>query len=177
MNASDMCCVFHAGSLIATTPLWMLPCLSGSILFSQMFKSSENICSSGITCEVSMLKLVRPALPVSCSAELWLHVCTRALLQATCVSYLKLCCGFAVERLQSLGAKANSMIWWPTTQHGLVEEGHVQVIDSRSGEHFNALSSDQEGNACLEQRYDGCASWWTQVIHPSLPHANLMPGH
>ena len=59
------------------------------------------------------------------------------------------------------------MIWWPTTQHGLVEEEQVQVIDSRSGEHFNALSSDLEGNACLEQRYDGCASWWTQVVHSS----------
>ena len=58
------------------------------------------------------------------------------------------------------------MIWWPTTQHGLVEEEQVQTIDSRSGEHFNALSSDPQGNACIEQRYDGCASWWTQVIHP-----------
>lgn len=60
------------------------------------------------------------------------------------------------------------MIWWPTTQHGLVQESQVQVIDSRSGEHFNALSTDEHGSACIEQRYDGCASWWTQVITPTL---------
>ena len=65
------------------------------------------------------------------------------------------------------------MIWWPTTQHGLVEEEQVQIIDSRSGEHFNALSSDPQGNACIEQRYDGCASWWTQVIHPFFHAQNF----
>lgn len=63
------------------------------------------------------------------------------------------------------------MIWWPTTQHGLVEQKHVQVIDSRSGEHFNALSTDSETDTCIEQRYDGCASWWTQVGSP-LSHQN-----
>ena len=68
-----------------------------------------------------------------------------------------------MERLHALAGKADSMIWWPTTQHGLVERANVQVIDSRSGEHFNALSSDQGGHACIEQRYDGPASWWTQV--------------
>ena len=73
-----------------------------------------------------------------------------------------------MERLHGLAAKAGSMIWWPTTQHGLVEQQRVQVVDSRSGEHFNALSLDQQGNASLEQRYDGCASWWTQVIHHSI---------
>ena len=77
------------------------------------------------------------------------------------------CCP-AVERLHSLAGKADSMIWWPTTQHGLVERANVQVIDSRSGEHFNALSSDQGGHPCIEQRYDGPASWWTQVSYALL---------
>lgn len=66
------------------------------------------------------------------------------------------------------------MIWWPTTQHGLVEESQVQVIDSRSGEHFNALSTDQHGSACIEQRYDGCASWWTQVDPPGSCPADML---
>ena len=68
------------------------------------------------------------------------------------------------------------MIWWPTTQHGLVEDEQVQVIDARSGEHFSALSTDQQGDACIEQRYDGCASWWTQVVHPPLAEAQPREG-
>ena len=88
-------------------------------------------------------------------------------LLGTCtLTWLK-CCP-AVERLHSLAGKADSMIWWPTTQHGLVERANVQVIDSRSGEHFNALSSDQGGHPCIEQRYDGPASWWTQVSYALL---------
>ena len=85
----------------------------------------------------------------------------------THASTWSVCCP-AVERLHALAGKADSMIWWPTTQHGLVERANVQVIDSRSGEHFNALSSGQGGHPCIEQRYDGPASWWTQVSYALL---------
>lgn len=63
------------------------------------------------------------------------------------------------------------MIWWPTTQHSLVAPQDVHTIDSRSGEHFSILQQQQQqegehnsqAEASLEARYDGCASWWTQV--------------
>lgn len=41
-----------------------------------------------------------------------------------------------VKRLHDLRKKAGDIIWWPFTQHGLVSEEKVTVIDSRCGENF-----------------------------------------
>ena len=40
------------------------------------------------------------------------------------------------ERLRNMPKKARDIIWWPFTQHKLVPEETVTVIDSRCGEHF-----------------------------------------
>lgn len=40
------------------------------------------------------------------------------------------------ERLCSMQKKAQGIFWWPFTQHKLVAEEAVTVIDSRCGEHF-----------------------------------------
>ncbi len=50
-----------------------------------------------------------------------------------------------------------------------------QVIDGRAGEAFVALERSAEGGAALRQRYDACASWWTQArAFPSRLAAPLL---
>lgn len=41
-----------------------------------------------------------------------------------------------LRRLQNMPKKAQNIFWWPFTQHGLVPEENVTVIDSRCGENF-----------------------------------------
>lgn len=41
-----------------------------------------------------------------------------------------------IERLHGMPKKAGEIFWWPFTQHKLVPEGAVTVIDSRCGENF-----------------------------------------
>lgn len=89
--------------------------------------------------------------------------CAKHVLQVTLPSATS-CKTYAVARLLELGPKAGANIWWPTTQHSLVQGKDVQTIDARSGEHFSVLASDSRGGHFIESRYDGCASWWTQVF-------------
>ncbi|GMP36448.1 hypothetical protein CsSME_00008577 [Camellia sinensis var. sinensis] len=65
-----------------------------------------------------------------------------------------------IERLRNMPKKAQNILWWPFTQHKLVPEEAVTVIDSRFGEHFavhKVLNHD-----FIMQQFDACASWWTQ---------------
>jgi len=41
-----------------------------------------------------------------------------------------------IQRLHDMPRKAGSIFWWPFTQHSLVPEQTVTVIDSRYGENF-----------------------------------------
>jgi hypothetical protein len=41
-----------------------------------------------------------------------------------------------IKRLHDMPKKAREIFWWPFTQHKLVPEGAVTVIDSRYGENF-----------------------------------------
>lgn len=41
-----------------------------------------------------------------------------------------------IQRLNDMPKKAGDVLWWPFTQHKLVPEGTVTVIDSRCGENF-----------------------------------------
>ena len=71
----------------------------------------------------------------------------------------------AVTLLGESQAAAKKNFWWPFTQHLIVPQDSVTVIDSRCGESFAVY---QPGNkrdtaAHLEMQYDACASWWTQV--------------
>lgn len=40
------------------------------------------------------------------------------------------------SRLRNMPRKAHDIFWWPFTQHKLVPEENVTVIDSRCGENF-----------------------------------------
>ncbi|KAF6138541.1 hypothetical protein GIB67_037140 [Kingdonia uniflora] len=65
-----------------------------------------------------------------------------------------------VQRLQDMPRKAGDIFWWPFTQHGLVPEETVTVIDSRCGENFavHKVTSSE----VITHQFDACASWWTQ---------------
>lgn len=41
-----------------------------------------------------------------------------------------------IKRLHDMPKRAVNVFWWPFTQHTLVPEGNVTVIDSRCGENF-----------------------------------------
>ncbi|KAL7138072.1 hypothetical protein ABFS83_10G137900 [Erythranthe nasuta] len=64
------------------------------------------------------------------------------------------------QRLHGMRKKACDVLWWPFTQHKLVPEEKVTVIDSRCGENF-AVHKFQSFD-WISQQFDACASWWTQ---------------
>lgn len=65
-----------------------------------------------------------------------------------------------IQRLCDMPKRAGELFWWPFTQHKLVPEEAVTVIDSRCGENFSVYQ-DQK-NKFIGQQFDACASWWTQ---------------
>ncbi|KAF5456290.1 hypothetical protein F2P56_025788 [Juglans regia] len=65
-----------------------------------------------------------------------------------------------IKRLRGMPKKAGEIFWWPFTQHKLVPEGAVTVIDSRYGENFAVFKA--HNNEFITQQFDACASWWTQ---------------
>ncbi|KAK1560230.1 hypothetical protein Q3G72_023781 [Acer saccharum] len=65
-----------------------------------------------------------------------------------------------IQRLHDMTKKAGEIFWWPFTQHGLVPEETVTVIDSRCGENFSVYK--ERDNKSITQQFDACASWWTQ---------------
>ncbi|XP_055823033.1 bifunctional dethiobiotin synthetase/7,8-diamino-pelargonic acid aminotransferase, mitochondrial [Solanum dulcamara] len=67
------------------------------------------------------------------------------------------------SRLRNMPRKAHDIFWWPFTQHKLVPEENVTVIDSRCGENFAVHKIEVNNNVDLiTQQFDACASWWTQ---------------
>ncbi|CAM8894769.1 unnamed protein product [Rhodiola kirilowii] len=64
------------------------------------------------------------------------------------------------QRLHVMPKKAKDIIWWPFTQHKLVPEEKVTVIDSRCGENFAVFKAQSEDT--ITHQFDACASWWTQ---------------
>ncbi|KAG8651802.1 hypothetical protein MANES_06G023800v8 [Manihot esculenta] len=65
-----------------------------------------------------------------------------------------------IQRLNDMPKKARDVFWWPFTQHRLVPEETVTVIDSRCGENFAVYKA--QNNECMIEQFDACASWWTQ---------------
>lgn len=65
------------------------------------------------------------------------------------------------SRLRNMRRKAHDIFWWPFTQHKLVPEENVTVIDSRCGENF-AVHKVNNNVDLITQQFDACASWWTQ---------------
>ncbi|KAK4759822.1 hypothetical protein SAY87_022953 [Trapa incisa] len=65
-----------------------------------------------------------------------------------------------MQKLLHMRKKAKDKFWWPFTQHGLVPEECVTVIDSRCGESFAVFKDTKDRS--ITQMFDACASWWTQ---------------
>ncbi|GJW54676.1 bifunctional dethiobiotin synthetase/7,8-diamino-pelargonic acid aminotransferase, mitochondrial [Tanacetum coccineum] len=70
-------------------------------------------------------------------------------------------------RLHEMPKKAQEIFWWPFTQHKLVPEEKVTVIDSRCGENF-AVHKAVKDDGSITQMFDACASWWTQGPNAAL---------
>ncbi|KAL1217497.1 Bifunctional dethiobiotin synthetase/7,8-diamino-pelargonic acid aminotransferase [Cardamine amara subsp. amara] len=85
----------------------------------------------------------------------------KALKDRMVLSYLE-----RLERLNAMAKQARDVFWWPFTQHKLVHDEAVTVIDSRCGENFSIYKAS--GNSSLTQQFDGCASWWTQGPDPTF---------
>lgn len=66
-----------------------------------------------------------------------------------------------IERLNSMQRKSKDLLWWPFTQHNLVPQDSVTVIDSRCGENFSVCKI-KDNKMMLVPQFDACASWWTQ---------------
>ncbi|RWR91385.1 bifunctional dethiobiotin synthetase/7,8-diamino-pelargonic acid aminotransferase, mitochondrial [Cinnamomum micranthum f. kanehirae] len=66
-----------------------------------------------------------------------------------------------LKRLHDMPKRAVNIFWWPFTQHSLVPEESVTVIDSRCGENF-AVHKNHQNFELIYQQFDACASWWTQ---------------
>lgn len=68
------------------------------------------------------------------------------------------------QRLHEMPKKAGRLLWWPFTQHSLVPEQSITLIDSRYGENFavHKVQSEKYAKDCIVQQFDACASWWTQ---------------
>lgn len=74
-----------------------------------------------------------------------------------------------IQTLKNLPDEAMEKIWWPFTQHAMVDRDAVTVIDGRYGEDFAIYGQDPKGgDGSISLRFDGAASWWTQGLSPEL---------
>lgn len=72
-----------------------------------------------------------------------------------------------IKRKQEALQIAKDHVWWPFTQHSLIEK--VNYLDSAYGDSFSMFSDAAEENSYQNvDCYDGSASWWTQ----GLGHGN-----
>ncbi|KAK1290895.1 hypothetical protein QJS10_CPB18g00222 [Acorus calamus] len=107
--------------------------------------------------------LVLPPVPQDLSDDLmeWFHDSDKVF------SFLReiMLAAFAerIKRLHDMPRKARNVFWWPFTQHGLIPQENVTVIDSRLGENFSILKvHSNQRDQLIAPQFDACASWWTQ---------------
>ncbi|RSH95605.1 hypothetical protein EHS25_000697 [Saitozyma podzolica] len=81
-----------------------------------------------------------------------------------------------VEELNGMPKRTLDSVWWPFTQHGLINKKEdVMVIDSAHGDRFDAYytkpqpqslssssSASTDQSSLLNSYFDGSASWFTQ---------------
>ncbi|KAJ3105713.1 hypothetical protein HDU97_007690 [Phlyctochytrium planicorne] len=87
---------------------------------------------------------------------------------AEAVAHLKSWHKKRIGRLEALGKRAEDVVWWPFTQHASVKK--TTVIDSAFGDRFSCFDASTKP-ATSGNLFDGCASWWTQIVghaHPRL---------
>ncbi|TKY54599.1 Bifunctional dethiobiotin synthetase/7,8-diamino-pelargonic acid aminotransferase [Spatholobus suberectus] len=74
-----------------------------------------------------------------------------------------------IKKFHDMPREARDIIWWPFTQHKLVPDGGVTVIDSRCGENISIVKMRHhviffkvQKKEVIAPLFDACASWWTQ---------------
>jgi bifunctional dethiobiotin synthetase / adenosylmethionine---8-amino-7-oxononanoate aminotransferase len=78
------------------------------------------------------------------------------------------------EKLRDMGRRANEVIWYPFTQHKLLKEKDIMVVDSAYNDHFDTLAPSSTGeDSILKPSFDASASWWTQGVGHSNPQLAL----
>jgi bifunctional dethiobiotin synthetase / adenosylmethionine---8-amino-7-oxononanoate aminotransferase len=110
------------------------------------------------------------------------------------------------RRLMAMRRDGQSAVWWPFTQHATVGDGDVTFIESAHGDqfrvvtpetrtaagrmlpvteaddsgfsnHFSMTSANKSTEVNVTDLFDGCGSWWTQVLLPEcsgiLLHSQL----
>ncbi|KAJ9118274.1 hypothetical protein QFC22_004185 [Naganishia vaughanmartiniae] len=95
-----------------------------------------------------------------------------------------------IEELESMPRRTMDSVWWPFTQHGIVnKEENVMVVDSAKGDYFDAFykkpatsattlgtPSEEKGSpseSLLNPLFDGSASWFTQAHTHGNPELTL----
>ncbi|KAI1174871.1 bifunctional dethiobiotin synthetase/adenosylmethionine-8-amino-7-oxononanoate aminotransferase [Nemania sp. FL0916] len=77
-----------------------------------------------------------------------------------------------VQDLEAMPVEAHKKMWYPFTQHKLLQPRDVLAIDSANGSYFQTLVPNSAAatneTALLQPSFDGSASWWTQ----GLGHGN-----
>ncbi|OAY69706.1 Bifunctional dethiobiotin synthetase/7,8-diamino-pelargonic acid aminotransferase, mitochondrial [Ananas comosus] len=135
---------------------------------------------NGLSNEVPLLSYLRnrvpvfvlPPIPKDPSNDLMEWFCESASifssLQETMISFHS----ERIQRLRSMKRKARNILWWPFTQHDLVPEELVTVIDSRCGESFS-IHKVRHGEEMIVPQFDACGSWWTQGPDSTLQFSSF----
>jgi dethiobiotin synthetase/adenosylmethionine--8-amino-7-oxononanoate aminotransferase len=72
--------------------------------------------------------------------------------------------------LQSIKERASETIWYPFSQHSLINKSTITAIDSAHGDFFQSF---QDNSSSLEPLFDASASWWTQGLGHGNPDLAL----
>ncbi|TYK09496.1 bifunctional dethiobiotin synthetase/7,8-diamino-pelargonic acid aminotransferase [Cucumis melo var. makuwa] len=129
-----------------------------AIIFADNGLENEVVLSSHLRDRVPILVL--PPIPVDITDDLmdWFDNSQKvfdSLKEIMLSAYSK-----RLNGLREMPKKAKNIFWWPFTQHKLVPDEAVTVIDSRCGENFTVFKD--QGHEFMTQQFDACASWWTQ---------------
>lgn len=78
-----------------------------------------------------------------------------------------------LEDLDSMPSRTIDTVWWPFTQHGLIKEKDVTVVDSAIGDYLISYQSQDVQQSMMKPLFDASASWWTQALGHSNPELTL----
>lgn len=90
----------------------------------------------------------------------------------TAWEYLNHCHHDRIEKLTKMAAKANERIWYPFSQHTLINADNILPIDSAYGDFFQSVNSKNSLDI-LHPYFDASASWWTQGLGHGNPDIAL----
>eukprot|EP00250_Pteridium_aquilinum_P016808 c23301_g1_i1 orf=265-2925(-) len=103
---------------------------------------------------------VLPMIPKDMNDDLIPWFTKSAGLFAQLQEHLKAAYTKRISRLRDMQKKGGQLLWWPFTQHSLVSEDKITVIDARVGNSFMIYKNT--GSETITPQFDACASWWTQ---------------